>query len=264
VETTRVVTCGREITAVIKYGMMLLKNNIMNIKEKTIDKTDGVKSIKTAFIHNMSHEIRTPLNSIIGFMQLLDTDVTADEHDLFVGIIHQNTELLVHMIDNMLLMSSLECDEYPTDTVEFDVSSFMHDILEGMQVHIREGVELKINVHGPIHVCMDPNSLRRVLKALILNADKFTPKGSITVDYNIDSTMLNVSVSDTGIGIEKENQTRIFDKFEKVDLFSQGLGLGLPICKAIVEMLGGRIGVKSKLGCGATFIFSIPYCDRGK
>ncbi|MBP7359969.1 MAG: HAMP domain-containing histidine kinase [Prevotella sp.] len=96
-----------------------------------------------------------------------------------------------------------------------------------------------------------------MLKALILNANKFTPKGSITVDYNVDGDMLNVSVADTGIGIAAEDMKRIFGKFEKLDPFSQGLGLGLPICKAIVKKLGGSIGVQSKPGCSSIFSFSV-------
>ena len=103
----------------------------MRIKEKSLE-TEHAGGIKNAFLHNMSHEIRTPLNSIVGFMQLRDTDITAEEHDLFVGIIHQNTELLVHMIDNMLLMASLECGEYPTAPIEFDISSLMHDLSESL------------------------------------------------------------------------------------------------------------------------------------
>ncbi|WP_169730544.1 sensor histidine kinase [Xylanibacter oryzae] len=233
----------------------------MRIKEKSLE-MEHAGGIKNAFLHNMSHEIRTPLNSIVGFMQLLDTDVTAEEHDLFVGIIHQNTELLVHMIDNMLLMASLECGEYPISPIEFDISSLMHDLAEALHGYIHAGVELKVKVHKPQYVRLDLNSLRRVLKALILNANKFTPKGSITVDYNVDGDMFNVSVADTGIGIAVEDRKRIFGKFEKLDHFSQGLGLGLPICKAIVKKLGGRIGVQSKLGCGSTFRFSVPYCDR--
>ena len=233
----------------------------MKIKEKVIE-TEHAESIKNAFLHNMSHEIRTPLNSIVGFMQLLDTDVTAEEHDIFLKIIHQNSELLISMIDNMLLMASLESGEYQMERVDFDVSSLMHDLSESMQGHIHDGVELKIMVHDSIYVCLDPNSLRRVLKALILNANKFTPKGSITVDYNVEDDMLNVSVADTGIGIAVEDRKKIFGKFEKLDHFSQGLGLGLSICKAIVKKLGGRIGVQSKLGCGSVFRFSVPYCDR--
>ncbi|WP_051509018.1 sensor histidine kinase [Xylanibacter oryzae] len=228
----------------------------MRIKEKSLE-TEHAGGIKNAFLHNMNHEIRTPLNSIVGFMQLLDTDITTEEHDLFVGIIHQNTELLVHMIDNMLLMASLECGEYLTSPIEFDVSSLMHDLTESLQGYIHAGVELKVNVHEPQYVCLDLNSLRRVLKGLIINADKFTPTGTITVDYNIDGDILNVSVTDTGIGIAAEDQKKIFGKFEKLDQFSQGLGLGLPICKSIVEKLGGRIGVESEPGCGSTFRFSV-------
>ena len=228
----------------------------MKIKEKVIE-TEHAESIKNAFLHNMSHEIRTPLNSIVGFMQLLDTDVTAEEHDIFLKIIHQNSELLISMIDNMLLMASLESGEYQMERVEFDVSSLMHDLSESMQGHIHDGVELKIMVHESIYVCLDPNSLRRVLKALILNANKFTPAGTITVDYKVEDDMLNVSVADTCIGIAVEDRKRIFGKFEKLDHFSQGLGLGLPICKSIVEKLGGRIGVESEPGCGSTFRFSV-------
>jgi len=229
----------------------------MRIKEKVIE-TEHAERMKDAFLHNINHEIRTPLNSILGFMQLLDTDVTPDEHDLFVRIIHQNTELLVHMIDNMLLMASLESGEYQIKRVKFDISALMHDLADNLHDHIHDGLELKVNVHEPLHVYLDPNSLIRVLKSLILNAEKFTLIGKIIVDYSVDGEMLNVSVADTGIGIAVEDRKRIFGKFEKLNKFSQGLGLGLPICKAIVEKLGGRIQVESEPGCGSTFRFSLP------
>ena len=121
----------------------------MKIKEKVIE-TEHAESMKDTFLHNMSHEIRTPLNSIVGFMQLLDTDVTAEEHDIFLKIIHQNSELLISMIDNMLLMASLESGEYQMERVDFDVSSLMHDLSESMQGHIHDGVELKIMAHKSI------------------------------------------------------------------------------------------------------------------
>ncbi|WP_051508946.1 sensor histidine kinase [Xylanibacter oryzae] len=229
----------------------------MRIKEK-ITEVENVEKMKIAFLHNMSHEIRTPLNSIIGFMQLLDTDVTAEEHKVFIKIIHQNTELLVRMIDNMLLMSALESGEYQVEPIAFDISSFLHDLSESIKGIIHDDVRLNIIRHEPLYVSLDKNSIIRVLKALILNADKFTQTGSITVDYNVGGDMLNVLVTDTGIGIAKKNQKKIFGKFEKLDQFSQGLGLGLPICKAIAEKLGGSIGVQSKLGYGSTFRFSIP------
>ncbi|MBP7359968.1 MAG: hypothetical protein KA955_11610 [Prevotella sp.] len=122
----------------------------MKVKEKVIEDVEHAESMKDTFLHNMSHEIRTPLNSIVGFMQLLDTDVTAEEHDIFLKIIHQNSELLISMIDNMLLMASLESGEYQMERVDFDVSSLMHDLSESMQGHIHDGVELKIMAHKSI------------------------------------------------------------------------------------------------------------------
>ena len=127
----------------------------MKIKEKVIE-TEHAESMKDTFLHNMSHEIRTPLNSIVGFMQLLDTDVTAEEHDIFLKIIHQNSELLISMIDNMLLMASLESGEYQMERVDFDVSSLMHDLSESMQGHIHDGVELKIMAHKSILYVLTP------------------------------------------------------------------------------------------------------------
>ena len=146
-----------------------------------------------------------------------------------------------------------------TYSYEFDIKSFMHDLVDGMRNNIHQGVELKLLEHESFPVHLDPMHLSEMLKIIVLNADKFTPKGSITIDYKIEGELLKISVTDTGIGIDKADKVRRFERFEKVDKSSTGSGRGLCICKAIIDKVGGEIGVESELGKGSTFWFSVKY-----
>lgn len=220
---------------------------------------ESTDKMEKAFIHNISHDIRIPLNTIIGFMQLLDTDVTKEERKFFMDIMQKNSDLLIKIINDTLSLSSLESGYYLFNRNEFDIKSFMRDLVDNIRPNIHKGVELKLVEHESCPVHLDPLHLGEVLKILVLNADKFTPSGSITVDYKIEKYLLKVSVTDTGIGIDKLDQIRIFEKFEKIDKSSIGPGLGLYICKAILDKAGGQIGVKSELGKGSTFWFSVKY-----
>ena len=220
---------------------------------------ESTDKMEKAFIHNISHDIRIPLNTIIGFMQLLDTDVTKEERKFFMDIMQKNSDLLIKIINDTLSLSSLESGYYLFNRNEFDIKSFMHDLVDNIRPNIHDGVELKLVEHESCPVHLDPLHLGEVLKILVLNADKFTPSGSITVDYKIEKSLLKVSVIDTGIGIDKLDQDRIFEKFEKIDKSSIGPGLGLYICKAILGKAGGQIGVDSELGKGSTFWFSVKY-----
>ncbi len=221
--------------------------------------SESTNKMEQAFIHNISHDIRIPLNTIIGFMQLLDTDVSKKDRELFIKIMQQNSDQLIKIINDSLSLSSLESGYYLFNRNEFDIKSFMHDLVDGMRTNIHQGVELKLLEHESFPVHLDPMHLSEMLKILVLNADKFTPKGSITIDYKIEGELLKISVTDTGIGIDKADQVRIFERFEKVDKSSTGSGLGLCICKAIIDKVGGEIGVESELGKGSTFWFSVKY-----
>lgn len=245
----------------LKY-MLVFKNTDMVHKhmadyDKMSMMVESADRMKSTFIHNISHEIRTPLNAVIGFLQLLDSDVTKEEHDLFMGIIYKNLDMLIVIINDLISLSSLESGCYVFNRNKFDISSFMHDLIENISDKIHEGIELKLIEHDSFTVYLDPHRLSEVMNILLLNANKFTPHGNITVDYKVEGSLLTVSVTDTGIGIAKESQDVIFEKFEKVSQFSQGPGLGLSIFKGIIDKVNGRMGVVSEPGKGSKFWFSV-------
>lgn len=252
----------------IRYMLVFKNADIVHKHMENYNKmttmVESADRMKSTFIHNISHEIRTPLNSVIGFLQLLDADITKEEHELFMNIIYKNLDMLIVIINDLISLSSLESDSYVFDRNSFDISSFMHDIIENLRDKIHEGLELKLVEHESSIVYLDPNRLSEVMNILLINANKFTPHGHIMVDYNVVGSLLTVSVTDTGIGIAPEYQSVIFEKFEKVSQFSQGPGLGLCIFKDIIDKVNGRLGVESEPGKGAKFWFSVNCCNRDK
>ncbi len=128
-----------------------------------------------------------------------------------------------------------------------------------MQLEIHPGVALQLVPHQSFKVHLDNFRLGELIQILVLNANKFTVSGTITVDYLIGGGMLTVRVADTGIGIKTEDQERIFQRFVKLDPFSQGLGMGLSICRSLLDRAGSTISVASEPGKGSTFTFSVPY-----
>jgi|WetSurMetagenome_2_1015567.scaffolds.fasta_scaffold53101_2 signal transduction histidine kinase len=255
-----------DISGVPLRYMLVFKNTDLVHKHmedynKMIMKVESADRMKSTFIHNISHEIRTPLNAVIGFLQLLDAGVTKEEHELFMDIIYKNLDMLIVIINDLISLSSLESGCYMFNRNKFDISSFMHDFIESMRDKIHEGLELKLIEHESYPVYLDPHRLSEVMNILLLNANKFTPSGNITVDYRVAGSLLTVSVADTGIGIAKEDQSVIFGKFEKISQFSQGPGLGLCIFKDIIDKVNGRIGVESEPCKGSKFWFSV-HCDK--
>ena len=217
--------------------------------------------LKSAFLANMSHEIRTPLNAIVGFSNLLTTTEDQEKKQKFINIIENNNQLLLQLIGDILDLAKVEAN-----TLEFiykptDLNELVRGIEETMRSKVQQGVVLNYTL-GAADCCIEsePNRLSQVIINLLTNACKFTSKGSITFGYEVQDDEIYFFVRDTGLGISKEGQERIFQRFAKLNDFVQGTGLGLSICKSIVEKMNGRIGVESKgEGKGSTFWFTIPY-----
>lgn len=220
------------------------------------ERAEEASQMKTAFIRNMSHEIRTPLNAISGFTQLLDTEnIDDEERRQFVEVIKHNTDMLTRIIDDVLMLSVIECGRVTFERTDFDLSAYLHDICDSVRPQLHEGLKLECREHPLLMVKMDSRRLNTVVTTLLLNADKFTPgAGTVTLDYHPLANGVELMVEDTGIGIAEEDQQRIFERFEKVNPFTQGSGIGLTICKTIVEKAGGTITVDSKPGKGSRFI----------
>lgn len=216
--------------------------------------------LKSAFLANMSHEIRTPLNAIVGFSTLLATEEDDEKKQEFVNIIENNNQLLLQLIGDILDLAKIEAG-----TMEFiykptDLNELVRGVVETVRSKVKQGVVLNYTL-GAADCCVDtePNRLSQVIINLLTNACKFTSKGSITLGYEMQEGEVYFFVRDTGCGISKEGQARIFQRFTKLQDFVQGTGLGLCISKSIVEKMKGRIGVESEgEGKGSTFWFTIP------
>ena len=223
-------------------------------------KAEEADRLKSAFLANMSHEIRTPLNAIVGFSNLLADTSDIEEREQYISVIQKNNELLLQLISDILDLSKIEAGTYEVTFAEVDVNDLCEEIICSHAMKVPQGVTLSFEEHEPhCFICSDRNRITQILSNFINNAIKFTESGYIHVGYTLSEKYIRFHVQDSGIGISTKNQEQIFDRFIKLNTFARGTGLGLSICKSIVEKLGGEIGVKSTLGCGSTFWFSLPY-----
>ena len=218
--------------------------------------------LKSAFLANMSHEIRTPLNAIVGFSSILANADNEEEKQEYINIIESNNNLLLQLINDILDLSKIESGALEFIYSDFNLNKFLEEVAGSLKPKkTADGVELIFEPpQKACYIRTEKNRLAQVMSNLITNALKFTSKGSVKFGYTLrEDGMIYFYVTDTGIGIAPEKQTEIFDRFTKLDTFSQGVGLGLPICRMIVQKLGGEIGVTSQKGEGSTFWFTIPF-----
>ncbi len=246
--------------------MICINYDITELKEteakliKAKDKAEESDRLKSAFLANMSHEIRTPLNAIVGFSNLLAYAQEEGERAQYIGIVEENNELLLQLISDILDLSKIEAGTFDFVYDRVDVRQLCEDIVTSLRVKVPFGVDLCIVPNLPeCWVNSDKNRLRQVISNFVNNAFKFTPSGKITVGYILRDGEVEIFVTDTGVGVEKEKQKQIFDRFVKLNSFAHGTGLGLSICKSIVEQIGGHIGVNSEFGNGSRFWFTHPF-----
>lgn len=232
--------------------------------------------LKSAFLANMSHEIRTPLNAIVGFAQMLGEEgIGLDETREFKDVIIKNTDLLLRLINDIIEMAMIEAGELKIHPENRKVSETIRQVYEtwkfkdevrGNQERIKYTLVEPDNEKGQV---FRVDSLRfiQIMDNLIMNAFRFTPAGEVRIAYSYTTNgRVEISVSDTGIGISKEYQRTIFDRFRQVDELRvrpfSGTGLGLAITKKLTEHLSGKIRVKSAPGQGSTFIVSFPLAGQ--
>lgn len=216
--------------------------------------------LKSAFLANVSHEIRTPLNAIVGFSNLLMITSDESEKEDYMKIISTNNELLLRLISDILELSKIESNSIEFNNEEFEVSSYLQVIGTTMRQRI-SNPDVRLFVDNPYESCkikMDKDRLTQIITNFITNSIKYTDKGEIRVGYEVYVDGFKVYVKDTGIGIPDNKKDLVFNRFEKLDSFVQGTGLGLPICKALVEMSNGEIGFESKENEGSCFWASFP------
>ena len=226
------------------------------------DKAEESNRLKSAFLANISHEIRTPLNAIVGFSDLLMTVDDPAEQEEFRRTIQKNNTLLLQLFSDIIDLSKIDAGSFEYMPKPVCLYQFCAMMVQKMRNKVPEGVELQIDEDSPLDAWFSADSgyLNQVVTNFMSNAIKFTHQGTITVGYRIDARQqLEMFVEDTGIGISIENQEAVFDRFMKVDSFVQGTGLGLPLCKSIIEKMGGHIGVISELGKGSRFQLFLVY-----
>ena len=216
--------------------------------------------LKTAFIANMSHEIRTPLNAIVGFTSVLPDVQDAAERQQLLDLVHENTQKLLVIIDDVVNISKIEAGKEELVMSNFDLNLVLQDQIEHFSKDLKPDVLMRKQFASDQQfITTDMNRLLEVVKHLLSNAVKFTAQGEIVVGYDAPSSgRIRIWIRDTGKGIAPENLERVFERFFKVDEFIPGAGLGLSICRVLAYSLGGSVNVESKIGEGSTFSFEFP------
>lgn len=220
--------------------------------------------MKTSFVANMNHEVRTPLNAIVGFSDLL-ADADEEERQFYIRVIHENTYLLLKLVDDILDLSLMESGRFNLNPSDTDIYTCCQHALNNIRSKVHPGVQLDFTYSDhPFILKTDPQRLQQLLQNLLGNAAKFTEEGKIVLAYHIDQIRQQVvfSVTDTGCGISPEQQETIFKRFEKLDDFKQGAGLGLVISRKIADYLGGSLTVDPTYTRGACFVFTHPFFDQ--
>lgn len=234
------------------------------------EKAEESDFMKSTFLANMSHEIRTPMNAIIGFSELLeDNDLTNAQKNNYLNIIQSNGQHLLQLISDILIFSQLESGHIELQYSSFNITEVLKEIyqqfksekekLDKPNLEILLSID-KIESNTSLH--SDNIRLKQIIFNLMTNALKFTEKGSITLGAYINENMLVIYVKDTGIGIPKDQQAKIFHRFLQVEnphlKKAEGTGLGLTISSDLIDLLGGKIEVKSKVDVGSTFTIHHP------
>ena len=237
-----------------------------NAEEKLMiarDKAEQSDKLKSAFLANMSHEIRTPLNAIVGFSNLLvsgEMEIGSEERKEFASIINHNCEQLLVLISDIIDMSKIESNSIEFKMQKQSLNHILSEVYQCQSLNIPKKIEFRLELpEEDTEIMIDANRLKQVINNLINNAIKFTKYGHITLGFHTPQDgKVGIYVKDTGMGMPKEKVEHIFERFYKVDSFKPGAGLGLSICKTIIEHMQGEITVSSVEGKGSNFTVSIP------
>lgn len=225
------------------------------------DNVQRSERLKSAFLSNMSHEIRTPLNGIIGFAKLIasNEEYEEEEYELFINTIQSNCNLLLALIDDILDLARIDSNSMVYTDTDCNLNSLVIQVMTTQQVILQKPLQLLRKLPAkPVHLMVDKLRLNQVITNLVNNAVKFTNEGSITVGYTSDEKNVYITVADTGMGIPPEEQALIFERFYKKHDDIQGAGIGLSLCKNIVEHYNGILSVSSQVGKGTTFTVLLP------
>ena len=261
----------KSIKGEFRYIGMLFEENKFKTEQLKIAKIKAEESdkLKSSFLMNLSHEIRTPMNAIIGFTDLLrNSRISEDEKKEYLDIINDSGNNLVEIIDDLVEMSKIDSNLIKPNVEIVNLEELLFNLVRTLKIlNKNKNVEFKFNtpkISLDIDIVTDNVKLKEIISNLILNAFKFTNEGFVILDCEIDDQKENItfSIQDSGIGIPDEFKENAFKRFSKINAkgisANEGLGLGLAISKAYVEMLGGNISFQSQADVGTTFKFSIP------
>ncbi len=236
--------------------------------EKARLKAEESDKAKSEFLANMSHEIRTPMNAIIGYVDLILKDKLNVEHRSYLETVKESGHLLLNLINDVLDLSKIEAGQLVLEISPVSIKELLIDaqvMAKGLLIGAKSNLALHVEIDEKINdeIFVDGLRLRQVLNNLLSNAIKFTSEGHVTMHVKLEDTFIHFFVEDSGIGLDEKDFEKIFDMFGQADASSTrqygGSGLGLTISKKIVELMGGKMWVDSKLGEGSCFHFTIPY-----
>ena len=247
-----------------------MQNNAFLLEEKARDLTEATRA-KSEFLARMSHEIRTPMNGIMGMTQLLHSANLGARENKFVETIHQSSEVLLDILNDILDLSKIESGKLELRHADFDIVEMISETVSLLETQAREkglAIYTQIPTATPREFLGDSGRIRQVLTNLIGNAIKFSENGYITVCLSTEAldeekTQARIKVIDAGIGVPEDELEHIFEAFVQADSSTTrrfgGTGLGLTVCKQLIEMMDGEIGAENNSGPGSTFWFDIPF-----
>ncbi len=234
------------------------------------EKAEESDNLKSAFLTNLSHEIRTPMNAIMGFTELLhNKELSIEEKENYLEIINKSGAELVGIIEELVEMSKIDTNQVKVNSISVSIEEFFGDLSKSSEAIVHKNSKIKflsnrLTLPSNYRIFIDDTKLKQVVLNLVKNATKFTDGGIIELNYSINELQkkIEISLKDTGIGIPKDQQIVIFDRFRKIEsdytIKAGGLGLGLSIAKAYVDMMGGEIHLQSEEDIGSTFTVIIP------
>ncbi len=251
-------------------NLFKVNNNQRKQLEKSKLKAEESDQLKSSFLANLSHEIRTPMNAIVGFTDLLsNTNLTELEKSEYLKVIAKSGKNLVSIIEDLIEMSKIDANQISPNFSDVNLESCMNELYNTIKITIHKSKKFDFHIIENSktvikNIVTDEIKLKQIIINLVTNAIKFTDEGFVAFGYEIDkkNELIKFVIKDSGLGIDEKNHKFIFDRFRSVDndlsIKLGGLGLGLAISKAYVEMLGGTITLESNVGIGSIFSFTIP------